>query len=37
MALWEWKVKIAEARIKLAIELYKAKIARLEAKHGNFT
>lgn len=34
MTLWEWKVKIAEAKIKLLLECYKARIARLEAKHG---
>lgn len=30
MRLWEWKVKIAEAKIKLQIEAYKAKVARIK-------
>ncbi len=32
MTLQEWKVEIAKAKVKHLLELYKAKIARLEGK-----
>lgn len=30
MTLWEWKVKIVEAKISLQLEIYKARVARIK-------